>query len=1734
MVNGWGRRVAGVLASAVLTLAGAPGASAQTPVASVFGPVDMVRAAGAPVTRSWTFSVAALDPNGYSVCVANGGSARQYPPVTSARVTLNGAALFRPNDFNPHVTSLSRQAVLRASNTLTVEIQGQPGSGLTIAIHRGQTCSAPPAGNHPPVFTSTPVTSATLLEPYAYQVTAIDPDSDPLSYSLVSSPAGMTMTASGAIAWTPPGTGAFGIVVRAVDPSMASTTQSYTLSVGRAANRPPVLTPITNRRVPAGVPFQLGLSADDPDPGDTVVFLLNSGPAGAAIAGGQAVSWSPTFANLGTHAFSITARDSAGATAIGAFTVEVVASNGAPVLDALDDITTPVGSPYQRTLTASDPNPGDALTFGLLAGPAGLSLSPQGALTWTPAAGQLGDHRVTVSVTDNTGLVDAGAFTITVGVAGIPQPPIARDDRYAVRRGATLSVPPPGVLSNDDDPAGLPLTSSLVEGPAKGSLTLAADGAFTYTPTPPVPGGTEPALAFAHTLQGVTLAATYTQPVVADLDADDRAEIIYLGVGSAATRRLMAVHGDTGATYWAVNVYQPGGTPDLRLSLNGELTVADLDPDGLPETLAIHSDDETTRLRNRIVAFNANGTYRWTSADIIDGTVTSTTGMFYTTVSDINGDGVPEILALHKGRTVDTPVGIGQEDLLTVFNRDGSIRMTVRIPGNPSSSRLTVADIDVDGTPEIVIGGAVLTPAGAIRWNIKPSIVAVVDVAVGNLDADPFAEIVYKDQFNNISVHEHTGVRKWGPIKNPALSDSSGLAIGDVDGDGLSEILVGQDGVEVWSRSGVLLMEMNLPNGLLGYGGTPTVFDLNGDGRPEVVYNGQTSPFDVGFVRGGLYIFDGASGSLLHSLYAPRGGGGWPANSPVIADVNGDGSAEIVTGGWNEQIGIRVFRAANGTWSDARPVWSDPSYHVTNIAADGSIPASAAINWLTPGLNNFRVQALLASERSGIEGDRFTYVASNGSLASNMATVGIDILPPNTAPLILSTPPNSASPGLEYLYAVRAVDPDVGELITYDLPIAPIGMTVDTATGLVRWTPTPHSPLAVTAVVRATDSQGQSSSQSFAITIATAVSVPDVVGRLLEDAPGVFDAAGVALGTVTLSPSSAPVNSVISQEPLPGVLVASGSLIDLVVSSGPAPVAVPYLIGKSDLEALNLLATRGLGSSVTHAFSNTTPAGRVFAQSPSAGTPLVPGSVQISVSAGSGLTLRLQRSQAPAGGSITFSAVAYDLQRIESPAPPLTFTVAAEIQPSFGAVPTVSGHTISSSADTRGAFRITATDPATGHSTSATFAITFPLVAGQRSMNDVFAGMGEAVNEIATLAAQARAALAVNDTVQMRSLLDQMVRRWRLVDVNMLHLSTPFLLPQGFYPTPSELPSLGLTPVGDDLLAEEAFRAVMADLEAWTAGLREPSTSMTTLRALADQFNASAERAAALKLGQWGVIKTQPLITMLVSECLPDFYAALMDELAQTVINAGGPGPTIEMSTLPELSVTQVVTFVVEKALEQASPIVQVREAMLGHAAWSAAAVIGANQFKQRVQGQSLTAVVAGGSLSFRTFSYAGVVLTPWSFIEADLDIDYPESAVVITIGPDQVDEPDFGTGGVTEAVSSLIATVQTGNQLSEALFEVYRFIRTGKADGVAEKIAGAFQGRGTGYRGCLFSSSPTCSQLVYENGFKSVYTLQQSGGFESFAGLPVPILFMVFDRGSGTVYVDTPVFLPVIVPLIP
>ena len=68
------------------------------------------------------------------------------------------------------------------------------------------------------------------------------------------------------------------------------------------------------------------------------------------------------------------------------------------------------------------------------------------------------------------------------GRRAVNDAPVAVDDGYATTEDTPLTVAAPGVLGNDTDVDGDPLTAVLVSGPANGTLTLNADGGFTYTP----------------------------------------------------------------------------------------------------------------------------------------------------------------------------------------------------------------------------------------------------------------------------------------------------------------------------------------------------------------------------------------------------------------------------------------------------------------------------------------------------------------------------------------------------------------------------------------------------------------------------------------------------------------------------------------------------------------------------------------------------------------------------------------------------------------------------------------------------------------------------------------------------------------------------------------------------------------------------------------------------------------------------------------------------------------------------------------------------------------------------------------------------------------------------------------------------------------------------------------------------------------------------------------------------
>ena len=84
--------------------------------------------------------------------------------------------------------------------------------------------------------------------------------------------------------------------------------------------------------------------------------------------------------------------------------------------------------------------------------------------------------------------------------------------------------------------------------------------------------------------------------------------------------------------------------------------------------------------------------------------------------------------------------------------------------------------------------------------------------------------------------------------------------------------------------------------------------------------------------------------------------------------------------------------------------------------------------------------------------------------------------------------------------------------------------------------------------------------------------------------------------------------TVVSQSPTAGSKVAKGSAVDLVISGGPAKVAVPELKGLTRSEAVKALSDAGLTSVETAEYDSSVAKGTVIDQLPAAGEKVVPGS----------------------------------------------------------------------------------------------------------------------------------------------------------------------------------------------------------------------------------------------------------------------------------------------------------------------------------------------------------------------------------------------------------------------------------------------------------------------------------------------------------------------------------------------
>ncbi len=344
--------------------------------------------------------------------------------------------------------------------------------------------------NQPPTITSVPVTTATVGQPYSYQVTATDPDAgDTLTFSLTTAPAGMAINAAtGLISWTPT-VGQEGnqpVTVQVSDAEGLTDSQSFIITVQPAAavNQPPTITSIPVTTATVDQPYSYQVTATDPDAGDTLTFSLTTAPAGMAInAATGLISWTPTVGQEGDQAVTVQVSDAEGLTDSQSFIVTVqpaAAVNQPPTITSIPVTTATVDQPYSYQVTATDPDVGDTLTFSLTTAPAGLAINAAtGLITWTPTAGQEGDQPVTVQVSDAEGLTDSQSFIITVQPAGDVDVLGFRSATYTFTLGRHVWSVSGDTSSRDTSATITVFVGPTLDGPVLGTAPVSSTGQWS-------------------------------------------------------------------------------------------------------------------------------------------------------------------------------------------------------------------------------------------------------------------------------------------------------------------------------------------------------------------------------------------------------------------------------------------------------------------------------------------------------------------------------------------------------------------------------------------------------------------------------------------------------------------------------------------------------------------------------------------------------------------------------------------------------------------------------------------------------------------------------------------------------------------------------------------------------------------------------------------------------------------------------------------------------------------------------------------------------------------------------------------------------------------------------------------------------------------------------------------------------------------------------------------------------
>jgi len=475
-------------------------------------------------------------------------------------------------------------------------------------------------------------------------------------------------------------------------------------------------------------------------------------------------------------------------------------------------------------------------------------------------------------------------------------------------------------------------------------------------------------------------------PMVVDLDGDKIPEVVIVTSLSDNTAAsdfgendpafIRVLDGKTGLEKWGPTAEAftdgTGGSADNRVNPRATPAVGDIDGDGNLEIIALS-------MNGGLIAFRKDGSRLWVSTRA-DG-ITPYLGKYNSgtvALADMDNDGKVEIVV---GGTVFNEKGVLTND--GMIGREhwgenafgyGAVSIIADVDGNAATTEQYV-----------VTGNRAMRKDGSLLWDQSVASDAGAALsdgypAIADLDNDGVPELVVTAQGKIRVQNAITGAL----IEQIALPNQPTKAVGnggpptvaDFDNDGVMEFAAaGATRYSVFeydpkaSPKITVKWSADTQDASSNVTGS-SVFDFEGDGSAEVVYN------DECYSR----VYKGTTGDILFTV---------PNSSatvheyPVLVDVDGDNNTEMVIAANDRQHiyssgsfscasyatysdggappqprhGIFVYGDKNDKWVRTRKVWNQHAYHITNVNTDGTIPKIESRSWSAGLNNNYRVSA---------------------------------------------------------------------------------------------------------------------------------------------------------------------------------------------------------------------------------------------------------------------------------------------------------------------------------------------------------------------------------------------------------------------------------------------------------------------------------------------------------------------------------------------------------------------------------------------------------------------------------------------------------------------------------------------------------------------------------------------------------------------------------------------------------